>query len=248
MLHGVLIAIGGLAIGASLGLLGGGGTILALPLLLALGVEVKQAIAGSLAVVAATACVAAAHHTRAGNVDWRSAALFGPATVLGAYAAGRAAGRVSSQALLLVFTGLMIGAGISMLLRRPAAPSSVALRPLHPAVLALQGAAIGALTGLVGAGGGFLYVPTFALFGRMPMTKAVGTSLVVIAASALAALVGHLSHVALRIDVALPLTGAAMAGAWLGAGLAGRASEIWLRRAFGSFILVVAAWLLVHSF
>ena len=248
MLHGVLIAIGGLAIGVSLGLLGGGGTILTLPLLLALGVEAKQAIASSLAVVAVTASVAATHHVRSGNVEWRSAGLFGLATALGAFAGGRAAGSVSGEALLLVFTALMIAAGISTLLKRPAAASPRARRRAPAAVLALQGAVVGALTGLVGAGGGFLYVPTFALLAGMPMAKAVGTSLVVIAASALAALVGHLSHVALRIDVALPLTGAAIAGTWLGASLASRASETWLRRGFGVFILAIAAWMLVRSF
>lgn len=247
MLHGFLIALGGLAVGASLGLLGGGGTILTLPLLLALGVEAKQAIASSLAVVAATACVASIPHARAGHVDWRAAALFGPATALGGFAAGHAAGSISGEALLLVFTGLMVAAGISMLLRRPATPSARASQPAHAATLALQGAAIGALTGLVGAGGGFLYVPAFALLAGMPMARAVGTSLVVIAASSLAALLGHLSHVALRVDVAVPLTGAAMVGAWLGAKLGRGLSEAWLRRAFGVFILIVAAGMLARS-
>lgn len=244
MLHGVLIALGGLAIGASLGVLGGGGTILTLPLLLALGVEAKQAIASSLAVVSATACVAAARHSRAGNVDWRAAGLFGPATAVGGFVAGQAAGRIPAETLLLVFTALMIVAGVSMLLRRPAAVSPSAARPV---ALALQGAAIGALTGLVGAGGGFLFVPAFALLAGMPMARAIGTSLVVIAASALAALVGHLSHVALRLDVVVPLTAAAIAGAWLGARFAGRASETLLRRGFGFFILAVAVWMLARS-
>ena len=247
MLHGVLIALAGLAIGASLGVLGGGGTILTLPLLLALGVEARQAIASSLAVVSATACVAAVRHARAGNVDWRAAALFGPATAVGGFVAGHAAGRIPGEALLLVFTALMIAAGISMLLRRPAAPSPRASRRASAAVLALQGAAIGALTGLVGAGGGFLFVPAFALLAGMPIARAIGTSLVVIAASALAALAGQLSHVALRLDVAVPLTAAAIAGAWLGGRLARRASEAWLRRGFGIFILAVAAWMLARS-
>jgi hypothetical protein len=81
----------------------------------------------------------------------------------------------------------------------------------------------------------------------MPMARAIGTSLVVIAASALAALVGHLSHVALRLDVVVPLTAAAISGAWIGARLAGRAPETLLRRGFGFFILAVAAWMLARS-
>jgi uncharacterized membrane protein YfcA len=247
MLHGLLIALGGFAIGASLGVLGGGGTILTLPLLLALGIEAKPAIASSLAVVAATACVAAAPHARAGHVDWRAAALFGPATALGGYLAGQAAGFIPGEILLLVFTALMIAAGLSMLLRRSASSPAPTSRRMPAAALAVQGAAIGALTGLVGAGGGFLFVPAFSLLAGMPMKRAIATSLVVIAASSIAALAGHLSHVALRSDLIFPLTGAAMVGAWLGAGLSGRASEAWLRRAFGCFILAVAIWMLARS-
>lgn len=245
MLHLLWIVLGGLAIGVSLGLLGGGGTILTLPLLLALGVEAKPAIALSLVVVAVTAAVAAGGHARAGNVDWRAAASFGPATALGGYAGGRAAGFVPGEVLLLIFTALMLAAAFAML-RRPGGRGRARARP-HPAMLALQGAVVGAVTGLVGAGGGFLFVPAFAMLGGLPIRRAVGTSLVVIALNAVAALAGQLGHVSLRADLAVGLSAAAAAGASGGAQLAGRLPESGLRRGFGLFVLAVAGWMLARS-
>lgn len=244
-LHLLLIVVGGGLVGLSLGLLGGGGTILTLPVLLLLGVEPKPAIAMSLVVVAATAAVAAAGHTRARNVDWRAAALFGPTTALGGYAGGRAAEWVAGELLLLIFTGLMLAAGGAMLRSAPA--RSRPRRGSGGAALALQGALVGGITGLVGAGGGFLFVPAFAVLGGMPMQRAVGTSLVVISVNALAALVGQLQHVAIRLELTASLTGAAVVGAWGGALLAGRVPETLLRRAFGVGVLLVALWMLARS-
>jgi uncharacterized membrane protein YfcA len=239
----LLIVLGGLVVGGSLGLLGGGGTILTLPLLLALGVEPKPAIAMSLVVVATTAAVAAAGHARARNVDWRAAALFGPTTALGGYAGGRAAEWVAGDLLLLIFTGLMIAAAAAMLGSAPLRPPTAA----RPAALALQGAVVGAITGLVGAGGGFLFVPAFTLLAGMPMRRAVGTSLVVISLNSVAALVGHLGHVAIRFELTAAITAAATAGAWGGALLAPRTPEVGLRRVFGIVVLTVALWMLARS-
>lgn len=241
----LLIILGGLTVGGSLGLLGGGGTILTLPLLLLLGVEPKSAIAMSLVVVAATAAVAAVGHARAGNVDWRAAALFGPTTALGGYAGGRAAAWVGGEVLLLIFTGLMFLAAVAML--RPAPVRSDSATGPRARVLALQGAVVGAITGLVGAGGGFLFVPAFALLGAMPMQRAVGTSLVVISLNSLAALAGHLGHVTIRVELTSALTAAAVIGAWCGALLARRAPDVLLRRAFAVLVLLVAAWMLARS-
>jgi uncharacterized membrane protein YfcA len=239
----LLIVLGGLAVGGSLGLLGGGGTILTLPLLLLLGVEPKPAIAMSLVVVAATAAVAAAGHARAGNVDWRAAALFGPATALGGYGGGRAAEFLAGELLLLLFTGLMLAAAGAMLRPAPVRPRAAR----GALALAVQGAVVGAVTGLVGAGGGFLFVPAFALLWGMPMQRAVGTSLVVIALNALAALAGHLGHVAIRFELTLGLSAAAATGAWCGALLARRTPAAVLRRAFGVVVLLVAVWMLARS-
>jgi uncharacterized membrane protein YfcA len=246
----LVIALGGLAIGASMGLLGAGGTVVTVPLLLALGVAPKPAIATSLGVVALVAAAAALAHARAGQVDWRAAALFGPATALGGFAAGRAAGRIDGEILLLGFAALLIGPALMMLRPMPlrAAPRRGAPgRGARRVRLAATGGAIGALAGLVGAGGGFLFVPALALLGGLSMRRAVGTSLVVIALNALAALAGHLGHVALELRLAVPLCGAALAGTAVAMRLGGRAPEAGLRRAFGGVLLLIAAWMLVRS-
>jgi uncharacterized membrane protein YfcA len=245
MLKLLLIVLGGLIVGGALGLLGGGGTILTLPLLLVLGVEPKPAIAMSLAVVAATAAVAAARHARDGNVDWRAAASFGPTTALGGYVGGRAAEFVASEWLLLIFSGLMIATAFAML--RPAPIRSHPAGPAGAIASALLGALVGAITGLVGAGGGFLFVPAFALLGGLSMRRAVGTSLVVISLNSLAALAGQLGHVAIRFALAAAITAAAVLGAWGGALLARSAPEIQLRRGFGIVVLLVALWMLARN-
>jgi len=245
MLKLLLIALGGLLVGGSLGLLGGGGTVLTLPLLLVLDVAPKPAIAMSLVVVAATAAVAAVRHARDGNVDWRAAAVFGPTTALGGYAGGRAAEFVDGEWLLLIFTGIMIAAAFAML--RPAPIRSREVAPAGSLALALLGALVGAVTGLVGAGGGFLFVPAFALLGGLPMRRAVGTSLVVISLNSLAALTGQLGHVSIRFSLAAAITTAAVVGAWAGALLARRTPEIHLRRAFGLLVLLIAVWMLARN-
>lgn len=241
----ILTVLGGLAVGACLGLLGGGGTILTLPLLLLLRVEAKPAIATSLVVVAATAAVAALGHARARNVDWRAAALFGPTTALGGYAGGRAAEWLPGELLLLIFTGLMLAAVVAML--RPASARSGPAARAGALALAILGALVGATTGLVGAGGGFLFVPAFALLAGLPMRRAVGTSLVVISVNSLAALLGQLGHVAIDGERTGAITAAATIGAWCGARFAGRVPERQLRRAFAVFVLAVALWMLANS-
>jgi hypothetical protein len=237
----LLAAAGGLAIGLALGLLGGGGSTLTVPLLLALGVAPKPAIALSLGVVAVTALVALASHARARNVDWRAAGVLLPATTLGGYAGGRAAAFFSGEALIVGFALLMAVAGAAMLWPRREAEPEGALR--RPALLAISGAGIGCVTGLVGVGGGFLFVPALVFAGRLAMRRAVGTSLVAIAGNATAALLGHLGHVELPLALGALVTAAALAGAWLGARLAGRVPERALRRSFGVLVIGVAAWL-----
>lgn len=239
----LLAVLGGLGIGLTLGLLGGGGSVLTVPLLLAIGIAPKPAIAVSLGVVATTASVAVLSHARARGVDWHAAAWLLPSAALGGFVGGRAAGAFSDDVLLLGFALLMLGAGVAML-----RPRRVVQRPVErPTLVAVSGAAIGFLTGLVGAGGGFLFVPALSLAGGLPMHRAVGTSLVAIAVNAAAALLGHLGHVDVPLDLALWLTGAAVCGALIGARLAGRLPEHTLRRAFGVLVLLVSAWMFARS-
>jgi uncharacterized membrane protein YfcA len=240
---GLLAALGGLAIGLTLGLLGGGGSVLTVPLLLALGVAPKPAIALSVGVVATTATVAVASHARAGQVDWRAAVFLLPATALGGFAGGSAAGVFPDDALLFGFALLMVGAGLAMLRPRAVRPSAIE----RPGLVAASGAVIGFATGLVGAGGGFLFVPALVLAAGLPMQRAVGTSLVAIAVNGAAALLGHLEHADLPLDLALWLTATAVAGALVGSRIGRRVPEHALRRAFGVLVLLVAAWMFARA-
>jgi uncharacterized protein len=236
-----MLVLGGLLallVGATVGLLGGGGAALTLPLLLyVFGVEPHAAIAGSLAVVCTTSVVGALVHARRGHVDVRMALTFGAVSTAAAYLGGRLAGSVPAGALIALFTLAMIASAWRMLATTPCTtPAATA----HPAVLAAVAAGVGAFSGLVGAGGGFLVVPALALIGRVPMHRAVATSLAVIAAQSAAGLAGHLSHAALDLHLLSILAGVSALGAAIGAALAPRCRAVTLRRGFAALLLLVA--------
>ena len=166
-----------LVVGVSLGLLGGGGSILTVPLLAYVaGLAPGNAIATSLLVVGVTAASAAIAHARAGRVHWRAAAVVGAVAMIGACAGGSAARFVPGSVLLVAFAVVMIGAGLAMLRGRGDC-DAVEARPLPVARMVLLGLAVGLLSGLLGAGGGFLLVPALALLGGLAMPAAIGTSL-----------------------------------------------------------------------
>lgn len=181
----LLAAVFAALIGLSLGLLGGGGSILTVPVFVyLLGFEAKEAIAGSLAVVGATSLFGAVGHWRAGNVNLRVAAVFGAVAMPGAYLGARLAAFVSGGVQLTLFAGVMLLAAWFMFRPRNAAEEDAAgehARGMPLWLIAAQGLAVGLLTGLVGVGGGFLIVPALVLLGKVPMKQAVGTSLLVIA-------------------------------------------------------------------
>lgn len=237
-----------LFVGVLLGLLGGGGSILTVPLLVyVLDVEPRTAIAMSLVVVGVTSASGALLHARAGRVRWRTALVFGAGGMAGAFLGGRLNPLIPSTTLLLLFAGVMVAAAVAML-RRKEAPLTTAPAPESPTLpgvrVLAQGVAVGLLSGLVGAGGGFLIVPALALVG-LPTPVATATSLVVIALQCAAGFVGHLGHVQLPWALTGAVLGAAMTGSLVGGRLAGRVSPASLRRGFAVFVLATAAFLLV---
>ncbi len=240
-----------LLIGLLLGLLGGGGSILTVPVLVYVaGLEPKAAIASSLVVVGITSLVAMSRHARCGRVCWKTGLLFGAAGMLGAYGGGRVAAFIPGGVLLVLFAGLMLGTAYAMLRssKRVDAPARAGL-PLCPLRLPLlpilfDGLLVGAGTGLVGAGGGFLVVPALNLLGGLPMHAAVGTSLLVIALKSFAALAGYVSHVEIDFELVGVVTGAAMVGGFAGEMLSSRVSGRMLRRGFGMFVALVAVYVL----
>ncbi|WP_240360264.1 sulfite exporter TauE/SafE family protein [Pyxidicoccus caerfyrddinensis] len=239
-----------LLVGVLLGLLGGGGSILTVPLLVyVLDVEPRTAIAMSLVVVGVTSASGAMLHAWAGRVRWRTALVFGAGGMAGAFLGGRLNPLLPSTALLLLFAAVMVAAATAMLRRKEAPPPSAStLTPEEPTLpvarVLAQGLAVGLLSGLVGAGGGFLIVPALALVG-LPTPVATATSLVVIALQCAAGFVGHLGHVQLPWTLTGAVLVAAMTGSLVGGRLAGRVSPASLRRGFAVFVLATAAFLLV---
>lgn len=243
-------------VGVALGLLGGGGSILTVPLLVYVaGLEAKEAIATSLLVVGVTSLAALVPHARAGRVRWRTGAIFGAAAMAGAYAGGRVAEFIPGTVLLIAFALMMVATAAAMIRGRSRAgtgdPGEVAgegdSRDLPVKLVLLEGVVVGLVTGLVGAGGGFLVVPALVLLGGLPMSVAVGTSLLVIAMKSFAGLAGYLSSVTIDWGLALGVTGMAVLGSVVGAFLAGRVPQDRLRQGFGWFVLVMGVVVLGQS-
>ncbi len=239
-------------VGLSLGLLGGGGSILTVPILVyVLGFEAKQAIAMSLAVVGTVSLFGAGGHWRAGNVDLRVAAAFGAVAMVGAFLGSRLASHVSGAFQLTLFAVVMLLAAGSMFRRRPA-PETADARPagragVSPPVLVAAGVAVGVLTGLVGVGGGFLIVPALVLLAHVPMKQAVGTSLLVIAMNSAAGFAGYLGRVDMAWGFMALFTGVAIAGTLAGARLVRRVPQHALQRAFAAFLVVMGGVILFEN-
>jgi hypothetical protein len=234
-------------VGLAVGLLGGGGSILTVPILVYVAhLEAKQAIATSLLVVGVTSLVAMVSHARAGRVRFRTGVLFGAAGMVGAFLGGHVGSRLPAGLLLLAFAGVMMAASVAMMRGRRELGDTASV-DLPVAKVLRDGFAVGLLTGTVGAGGGFLVVPALALLGGLPMAAAVGTSVLVIAMNSFAGLVGYLGHVAIPWGLAASITGAAVAGSFAGSALAGRVPQEGLRKGFGVFVLVMAVFILVKQ-
>ena len=250
-MHDALLALPfGLAIGVSLGLVGGGGSILAVPVLVyVLGEPVKEATTASLAIVGTTALVGAADHIRGGGVRVRVALAFGAAGALGALA-GTALNRVASgSSILIAFAVVMLAAAYALIRGRgegrgdeaEARGRTLALRVI-PA-----GIGIGVLTGFFGVGGGFVIVPALVLLLGLPMTVAIGTSLLVIALTSASALVAHLATGRVDWAVVASFTAAAIAGEIAGSRVGSRLSSARLTQVFAVLIVGVALFLIAKN-
>jgi len=232
-------------IGLSLGLLGAGGSILALPVLVYVaGVEVHTAIGMSLAIVGSTALVGGLVHARAGRVDARAGLPFGLAGMLAAPLGARASHLVAPRLLLVGFALLLVVVGALMLRSGRATRASA-----HPHRLAapLAGLGTGFLTGFLGVGGGFLIVPALTLLAGVELGAALGTSLLVIAANAASGLVSHLGQGELPLGLTAAFTAAAVLGSLVGVRLASGLEPARLRRAFAGFVIAVGLVLLVKN-
>ncbi|MCZ2839132.1 sulfite exporter TauE/SafE family protein [Modestobacter sp. VKM Ac-2985] len=250
----MIAAIGlGLVIGALIGLLGGGGSVLAVPgLVYAVGQPLQQAVATSLLVVGVTALVALAPRLRAGQIAWRIGALFGAAGAATAFAGAAVNRLLPDDVVLALFAALMAAAGVRMLQNRPDTGSAcstvggtVNWRRCLPRTLA-GGLAVGFLTGLLGVGGGFLVIPVLVIALGLPMTTAIGTSLLIVAVNSAAGFAAHAGEVDLDLPVTLTFTAVAVAATLLTARLGSRLDTARLRRWFAGLVLLFAGGITVQ--
>ena len=243
-------------IGLLLGLLGGGGSILTVPMLVyLLHVEPKLAIVTSFVVVGISSLMALIPHARRGSVCWKSGLFFGLAGMVGAFGGGRMAVQFSSDLLMSLFGLISLFTGLLMLRgKRGEAKAGAAIQPSSVCPiqvpffrLLFDGFFVGGLTGMVGVGGGFMIVPALTLLVGLPMQGAVGTSLLIIAMNALAGLSGYSQHVALDWQLTGLVTAGAIFGSAVGGGLSAYVKPAALRKAFGIMVIGIAGYVLTQA-
>ena len=228
-------------------MLGGGGSVLTVPVFVyVLGFDAKEAIAMTLPVVGVTSLVGAASHWRAGTIRIPTAFLFGAAAMTGSFLSARfLAPLVSGQLQLFMLASVMLAASFSMYRGGP--PGHAHPARVEPVRLVTVALAVGALTGLVGIGGGFLIVPALVLLAGIPMKEAVGTSLLVIALNTFSGWLGYAGQTRFRWGFLAVFTLVAIAGILVGARLVPHVPAARLKRAFAIFLLFVAAFVLYQN-
>jgi uncharacterized protein len=263
----------GLVVGLVVGGLGGGGGVLTVPALVyLLGQNAQDATTGSIVIVGVTAVAGTLTRLR-GGIDWRTGLVFGVLGIPAAYLGTHLNRHVDPPVLLLAFAATTLLAATAMLLdarrcddpgpRPDAAPTpsagtgtSLLVAPpaapvrhgLHTALTVTGwGLAIGFLTGFLGVGGGFLAVPALVIALRMPISRAVGTSLLIIALNAVSSLVSRLGTPTFDWPVIIPFAVAAVLSSMAAKPLADRLSGTTLSRAFAVLLLAVGAFVAVQS-
>lgn len=255
----------GLLIGLSLGALGGGGSILAVPALVyAAGQTAKGATTTSLILVAITSIIGIVPHWRAGRVRLLPGALFGLAGVGGSLLGSRWNSSADPDVLLLAFSGVMVTAGVAMLRRArrqkaateqtgtpPSAATSAATAVRADTATVVKvlvaGSFVGLLTGFFGVGGGFVIVPALVLALGFTMPEAVGTSLLVITINSAVALTTRLQGGSIEWGTVIPFTVASLIGVTIGGRLAGSRDSSTLQQWFVGLLFAVAAYTAVKS-
>jgi uncharacterized membrane protein YfcA len=250
-------------IGVTLGLIGGGGSILTVPVLVyLLGVDAVAATAYSLFIVGATSAVGSADYFKKGLVNIRTAIIFGIPSIIAvfltrAYIVPAIPDEVFSVGgfkvtksilLMLLFAILMIAASYSMIKKdKPKTGEKPGVQKFNYPLILIEGAVVGVLTGLVGAGGGFLIIPALVVLSRLPMKEAVGTSLVIIALKSLIGFFGESGETFIDWTLMLTVTAFAVGGIFIGSFLSKKIDGAKLKPAFGWFVLVMGIYILVKE-
>jgi uncharacterized membrane protein YfcA len=253
-----------LVIGISLGLIGGGGSILTVPVLVYLmGVDPISATAYSLFIVGLTSLVGAWPKYKQGQVNIKTAIIFGAPSIIAVYATRKFIIPAIPQELfsiggftmtkplmmMLLFAVLMVAASISMIRGGKSgiqAEDSGPQKFNYPLIM-LEGIVVGMLTGLVGAGGGFLIIPALVVLSKLPMKQAVGTSLLIIAAKSLIGFTGDLSHMQMDWKLLLTVSALAIAGIFAGDALSKKVDGDKLKKGFGWFVLIMGIYIIFQQ-
>jgi uncharacterized protein len=255
--------LGALAMGLSLGLIGGGGSILTVPILVYLfSVDTVLATAYSLFIVGLTSLIGSVSHISQGNIHWRTAVVFGIPSVLGVYLTRSYLVPIIPSVLfavgdfqvtkpifmLLLFAVIMLLAAYSMIKKGKTSDVQGEVVYNYPLILA-EGLIVGCVTGLVGAGGGFLIIPALVLLAKLPMKQAIGTSLIIIALKSLFGFLGDLKGGSTIIDWAflLEFSGIAIIGILAGSVLSKKVSNEKLKPAFGYFVLIMGCYIIAKE-
>ena len=258
----VLAYISAIFIGLTLGLIGGGGSILTVPILVYfLGVDAAEtAPAYSLFVVGATSLIGATMKHKQGFVDLKTAIIFGVPAIVAVYATRRfLVPAIPDEIFTLdsfiftkrifvmgLFAVLMILASASMIKGRKETIQPKAQKFNYPLIL-IEGVLVGGLTGLVGAGGGFIIIPALVMLSNLPMKKAIGTSLAIIAAKSLIGFLGDLAVIEINWQLLLIFTGLSVVGIFIGHQLTNKIDGNKLKKGFGFFVLIMGGIILVKE-
>lgn len=250
--------------GLSLGLIGGGGSILTVPILVyLLGVDAETSTAYSLFIVGLTSLFGSFSHMSMGNIHWKTAAIFGIPAIISVYLTRHyVVPAIPNEifktgdfilkkdiALLLFFAIIMVLASYSMIKKKKGEVETEESEiEYNFPLIGVEGLVVGLVTGLVGAGGGFLIIPALVLLAKLPMKQAVGTSLIIIASKSLLGFLGDLG-VGREIDWILLLIFSAIAiiGIFIGAALSKKISGAKLKPAFGWFVLIMGIYIIFNS-
>lgn len=237
----------GLGIGLLLGLVGGGGSILAVPVLVyALSQDVKAATTTSLLVVGATALAGALDHARGGRVRWRCALAFSAIGGVGSLLGTALNRNADPHVILLLFAVVLLAAAFGMLRYGGRGAEADRKRASWAKVVPIA-FGLGTLTGFFGVGGGFLIVPALVVLIGMPASAAVGTSLLVIALTSSVAFSAHLASGEIDWPVAAAMTASAIVGAIVGSRTSGHVSQVRLRQGFAALVVVLALFLIAKN-
>ncbi len=251
-----------IVIGVSLGLIGGGGSILTLPVLVyVFGVGATTATGYSLFIVGITSAVGTASYFKNGLVNVKTAIIFGIPSIIAVYLT-RAfivpaiPSEITSIGtfivtknilMMLLFAVIMIAASYSMIKKDKKTTDTNSIQSFNYPVILIEGAVVGMLTGLVGAGGGFLIIPALVVLSKLPMKEAVGTSLVIIAAKSLIGFFGEANLASMDWVLLSSVSAFAIVGIFIGAMLSKKIDGAKLKPAFGWFVLVMGIYIIIKE-